>query len=73
LSSEQAEPARAAEPADDALATARSIEKQLESSDVKVESRRKSTTKRVLVWLLFGAFFGLMPLFAVTLKEVFSP
>lgn len=73
MSSEQAEPARTAEPADDTLAAARNIEKQLESSDVKVESRRKNAAKRVLVWLLFGAIFGLMPLFAVTLKEVFSP
>lgn len=73
LSSEVGEPAGAAEPADDALATARSLEKQLESSDVKVESRRKTTAKRVLVWLLFGAVFGLMPLFAVTIKEEFSP
>jgi hypothetical protein len=39
----------------------------------KVESRRKAATKRVVVWFLFGAFFGLWPLFAVMIKEAFSP
>ena len=35
--------------------------------------RHKEAVRRVVVWLLFGAIFGLMPLFAVTLKESFSP
>ena len=38
-----------------------------------VNSRRQVAGKRVLVWLLFGAIFGLFPLFAVALKEVLSP
>jgi hypothetical protein len=37
-----------------------------------VKTRRELVAKRVTVWLLFGAIFGLMPLFAVTLKEIFS-
>jgi len=41
--------------------------------NVVVESRRTVAIKRLIVWLLFGAVFGLMPLFAVSLKEVFSP
>lgn len=40
---------------------------------VRVKSRRQVAGKRVLVWLLFGAIFGLFPLFAVALKEVLSP
>lgn len=48
-------------------------ESQAQSSVTKVESRHRSATKRVLVWLLFGAVFGLMPLFAVSLKEAFTP
>jgi hypothetical protein len=64
----------AAEPASDPPVTGLDADEQAASSaGVKVESRRKIATKRILVWLLFGAFFGLMPIFAVTLKEVFSP
>lgn len=45
---------------------------ETESAVTKVESRRKAMAKRVLVWFLFGAIFGLMPLFAVALKQTFS-
>jgi hypothetical protein len=63
-----------AEPAGNTPATAsRDAERQTAPTGIKVESRRKLATKRILVWLLFGAFFGLMPIFAVTLKEIFSP
>jgi hypothetical protein len=43
------------------------------SAVIRVESRRVIAVKRLIVWLLFGAFFGLMPLFAVALKEMLSP
>lgn len=43
------------------------------STEVKVESRRELATKRILVWLLFAAIFGLMPVFAVAIKEALSP
>ena len=42
------------------------------SAEVRVESRRKVASKRLVVWLLFGAIFGLMPLFAVSIQEAFS-
>lgn len=44
-----------------------------EQAELKEESRRKIAAKRILVWLLFGAVFGLMPLFAVMIKELLSP
>jgi hypothetical protein len=42
-------------------------------SDLSVESKKMAVTKRLLVWFLFGAIFGLLPLFAQALKEVLSP
>lgn len=44
----------------------------VQPENVVVEPRRTVAIKRLIVWLLFGAVFGLMPLFAVSLKEVFS-
>lgn len=49
------------------------VEETTAPPELKVESRRALVSKRLIVWVLFGAFFGLMPLFAVGLKEVFSP
>jgi hypothetical protein len=43
------------------------------AAEVSVKSRREIVKKRIVVWLLFGAIFGLMPLFALALKEVLSP
>lgn len=43
------------------------------STEVRVEPRRNVATKRILVWLLFAAIFGLMPVFAVAIKEALSP
>jgi hypothetical protein len=40
---------------------------------VKLDSRRSIATKRILVWLLFAGIFGLMPIFAVAIKEALSP
>lgn len=56
------------EPVDDVI----SAKHTTVSEDLVVESRSMLATKRLIVWLLFGAVFGLMPLFAVALKEVFS-
>jgi hypothetical protein len=62
----------ATEPGPSVPAKAPSSEHAAGSADVRVESRRKVMIERVLVWLLFGAIFGLMPLFAVGIKEAFS-
>jgi hypothetical protein len=51
---------------------ATAVENALGSAGVIVESRQRIMVKRILVWLLFGAIFGLMPLFAVGIKEAFS-
>jgi hypothetical protein len=49
------------------------ISENAQVPEVKTESRGRLATKRILVWALFGAFFGLMPLFARMLQEIFSP
>jgi hypothetical protein len=39
---------------------------------VSIESRRAAATKRIIVWFLFGAIFGLFPIFAAGIREAFS-
>ena len=43
------------------------------STAVTVESRRNVAVKRIVVWLLFAAIFGLVPVFAIAIKEALSP
>jgi len=44
-----------------------------EKTQINVQSSRRVAAKRIVVWLLFSAIFGLLPLFAVMMKEIMSP
>jgi hypothetical protein len=41
-------------------------------SKVVIESRRRLIVIRLIVWVLFGVIFGLLPLIAVGLRELMS-